>query len=564
MRPVISTRLIRRRRRMRRLATTVAVVVVLAGVAGYRLVAGDDGGASAGASVRVSGLRPCDVPLDVLERVARGYYPRRSGDVMVVDWVPNQFAGLRHSTPHPYTQNVPLVLYGPGFVRAGATPGAEATVADLAPTYAELLGFDEWPERDGRVLSEALLPRAERPDAPRLIFHLVWDGGGDDVLEQWPDAWPNLRRMMARGASYADATVGSSPSITPAVHSTMGTGAWPSRHGITDMVLRDRRGKIVLAFGEADPRYLLLPTIGDLWDRANGNVPLVGFMAKDSYHLGMLGHGAGLPGGDHDVAVIDKAHTIAFRTNEELFTLPDYVTIDESLDAAVAEIDQRDGEADGKWLGHELDPTNDRIRYSPVWPVFQTQKMIEVLTNEGFGADDVPDLFFANVKSTDLVGHEWNMAEPEERDTLREQDRQLAVLLDALDRLVGRGNYVVALTADHGMNPYPSTTGGWAIDSGEVTADVERRFDRPGGRPIVNTNRGYQLMLNRDELRRSGVTAADVARFVRAQTIRDNVRDGEPVPEAFRDRADERLFMTALTPAELDAALSCARRGAGG
>jgi hypothetical protein len=478
----------------------------------------------------------------------------------MVDWVPNQFAGLRHSTPHPYTQNVPLVLYGPGFIRPGVRPATEATVADLAPTYAELLDFGGFPERDGRVLHEALLPKQDRNGVPRLIFHLVWDGAGDNVLSQWPNSWPVLKQIMKEGASYPHATVGSSPSITPSIHSNMGTGAFPKSHGIPDMILRNDEGTAVKSFENTSPQYLRLSTIADLWDAANGNAPLIGMLAKDSYHLGMMGHGAYLPGGDHDIAIIDKAHTIAFRTNESYYTLPSYVEDLAGLEDAVSEVDARDGEADGKWLGNELNPTVDLIRYSPVWPIFQTQKIVQVLENEGFGADETPDLFFTNYKSTDLAGHQWNMLEPEERDVLAEQDRQLGALIDVLDELVGEQNYVLAITADHGMNPYPSTTGGWAIDSGEVTADIERHFDKVSGRRhIVYSNRGYQLLLNKDELRRNDVTAADIAAFVRDYRIRDNLSAGEQLRAEFKARADERIFMTALTSTELKRALQCAR-----
>src|SRR5918997_1552601 len=37
---------------------------------------------------------------------------------------------------------------------------------------------------------------------PRLVVVVVWDGGGWNVLERWPDAWPTLGRMMRAGISY--------------------------------------------------------------------------------------------------------------------------------------------------------------------------------------------------------------------------------------------------------------------------------------------------------------------------------------------------------------------------
>ena len=207
---------------------------------------------------------PCEIDRAVLQRVRSGFYPRRSGDVLAIEQPPNSF-GTRHSTPFPYTQDVPIVLYGPGFIRKGVTVDRDVTMADIAPTYAELLDFDDFPERDGSVLEEALLPESERNGIPKLIFTLVWDGGGDNALEQWPRAWPELKKLMNAGASFENATVGSSPSITPSVHATLGTGAFPKTHGVTDIKMRID-GQMHEAMEGASPETLKIPTIGDIWD----------------------------------------------------------------------------------------------------------------------------------------------------------------------------------------------------------------------------------------------------------------------------------------------------------
>ena len=78
------------------------------------------------------------------------------------------------------------------------------------------------------------------------------------------------------------------------------------------------KGKIVDAFAGADPSHFKVPTLGDLSDLVNDNLPVVGMMARGSWHLGMLGHGAFLEGADKDVAVMDElSQGIDFRTNPE-------------------------------------------------------------------------------------------------------------------------------------------------------------------------------------------------------------------------------------------------------
>lgn len=486
------------------------------------------------------------VPPRILERVRRGYYPGRSGDVVMVEDSPNQL-GTIHSTPWEFTQRVPLVLYGPGHVEERVSSSREVTLADIAPTMARMLGFDSFPERDGTVLREALTPGSGSP--PRLIFTLVWDGGGTNVLQRWPDSWPNLRELQKRSTTYTNATVGSSPSVTPAVHATIGTGAFPDSHGMTDVKARlgDRVGD---PWEGGSPRLLEQRTLADLWDEANDDAAEIGLIAHDFWHAGMIGHGSAISG-DRDIAILDDLETAtSYTTNEDYYTLPDYVPGTPALFDAMSAVDVRDGLADGLWLGHSLNASDGLIRAMPPWPIVQTDEIVEVLEREGFGADETTDLFFTNYKSTDLAGHAWNMEEPEVRDALEQQDAELARLVAVLDGIVGRGRYVLVLTADHGMAPYPTVRGGWAIDMPEVTKDVNRRFS-PEGAEVVLANRGFQLFLDRAVLADAGHEPADVAAFLRGYTIRQNATEDVP------DDAGAPVFLTALTESELRAAEAC-------
>ncbi|MFN2589393.1 MAG: hypothetical protein ABR518_01315, partial [Actinomycetota bacterium] len=138
---------------------------------------------------------------DVVEHLARGYRHGRSGEILVVPkpWnVLGQWTGgLRgaldprttHATPWGYHQRVPLLLYGPGYIRQGVWTERPVDLADVAPTLAELLGMP-FRAPAGEVLGEALVPAARRPDPPRIVLVVVHDGGGWNVLRQWLSAWP--------------------------------------------------------------------------------------------------------------------------------------------------------------------------------------------------------------------------------------------------------------------------------------------------------------------------------------------------------------------------------------
>ena len=181
--------------------------------------------------------RPCEGLKRLVETVRRGHVAGLSPDISFIPRRPN-YVGTRfspvHSGPWNYLTRVPLLMYGPGHIAPGMYP-REATMADVAPTLAGLIGFEGWKPRAGRVLDEVLL-RAGAP--PRLVVTIVWDGGGLNVLKEHRDAWPTLERLRAQGAWFSNMSVGSSPSVTPPVHTTLGTGAFPKDHGIPGLRMR--------------------------------------------------------------------------------------------------------------------------------------------------------------------------------------------------------------------------------------------------------------------------------------------------------------------------------------
>ena len=76
----------------------------------------------------------CSIPHEQLLRIWRGVDPGRSGDIQILPQQPNFVnGGLSHAGPWAYTQNVPMFLYGPGWIRPGTYP-RPVTEADVAPT----------------------------------------------------------------------------------------------------------------------------------------------------------------------------------------------------------------------------------------------------------------------------------------------------------------------------------------------------------------------------------------------------------------------------------------------
>jgi hypothetical protein len=494
----------------------------------------------------------CSLSHRYVELIRRGYYPVRSADVTVVPREPNWFGGflsMSHSGPWPYLQRVPLVFYGPGFIRPAGSIAVdrEVTLADIAPTIAELIGTDPPEGIPGRALDEVLLAPKRRAGRPALVLTIAWDGGGWNVLDAWPDAWPRLDRFIRRGASVEDAVVGSSPSVTPSIHTNIGTGTWPRKHGIIGIEQRIGNNPETGAFAHRTPSNLLVPTLADVYDKAMGNAALVGMFAYKSWHLGMIGHGAFLPGGDRDVGVILN-QTESFTGNPQYYEIPDYLASLPGLDRAIRRVDLDDGALDSAWMGHEIldDPTERRD--TPAWVLFQTDVIKALLDNEGFGDDDIPDLFYTNYKQIDEVGHNWNMVNEEMREIVRYTDGELRVLERFLNRTVGRERWVMIVTADHGQGPLPQASGAWPINMGETTKDVAAHFGVEADDLFDNTG-PVGFWLNRGALKSNDITAGDVADFLVNYRLEENMPGGEKVPPLWRDRADE-LVIEAAFPSE--------------
>ena len=497
----------------------------------------------------------CALPPEWLERIERGYLENRSGDISLLPKEPAYMAsgagGWSHSGPWPYLQDVPLVFYGPGIVDAGVEIDRPVTLADVAPTIAALLKGSF--EADGTRLEEiASLSAGDlTEERPALIVTVVWDGGGWNALDQWPEAWPNLARVMENGVLYTNATGGSSPSVTPSVHTTLGTGVYPATHGITGIPVRYANGDVADSFARGESSQLIeVPTIAERWDTQNGNKALVGMVGYEPWHLGMIGQGAERPGGDKDHAVWLNVQTNEWITNPEHYSLPPQLPETPGLERGLEEVDAADGEVDGAWRDNAIldDPT--RIEETPAFIGYHTRGMLGMMKELGYGDDAITDLLYTNYKQIDRVAHYYSMHSQEVRDSVVESDVQLGNIVEFLDREVGRGRYLLVVTADHGLQPDEDVTGGYGINPTELEEDITARLGVTDIRAQPT-----EVFLDPDELDRRGVTVEEIARYIGDYRLEQNLTgEGE---RSDRFDPDERIFEMAIPAKMLGGDLDC-------
>jgi hypothetical protein len=501
----------------------------------------------------------CSLPHQWLLRTWRGSRADRGAELQILPVEPNFVgSGLPHVGPWDYAQEIPMFWYGPGHVAPSGVVGRPVTLAGIAPTQAELLGFP-FRSKDGQPMHEAVLPGGP---PPRLIVTIVWDAAGRNVLQRWRRDWPYLTSLIPNGTWYDNATVGSTPTSTAQTHATIGTGAFPDSHGI--VAHRLRIGGELTTPWSAGPAYLIEPTLADLYDEAMGNAPLVGELGTVSIHLGMLGHGAMWGGGDRDIAAVREvvgAETLGeegFEWNltpvlDPYYRFPAYLNDVGGFEQDVRAVDAADGRIDGRWRTNDIAQLLQGFD-TPARVPYQTRVLEAMIVREGFGADEVSDLLFVNYKMIDYISHVWTVNSPEMQDAVRAQDASLRDLVAFLDRQVGRGRWAIVLTADHGSIPDPKVSGAFQISTAALVDGINATFDTDGDQAkLVELIQPTQIFVNEDELAQNGHSLRHVSAWIIGLTKADTALPGVVVPV---DQADDPVFQAAF-PSSLMDRLAC-------
>ena len=532
------------------LLAVIGVLVAIAGGGGYFVL----GALDSEGPLPTFKEQACALPPEWRERIQRGQFPGHSGDISLLPRKPAYMAsgagGWSHSGPWEYLQRVPLVFYGPGLIDGGIEVEREVTLADVAPTFAALVRGSV--DSDGTRLTEVadISGKDLSRKSPAIVVAVVWDGGGWNTLEQWPNAWPNLARLMDDGISYTNATVGSSPSVTPSVHTTLGTGAFPATHGISGIPIKDENGEVADAFlkGESG-RFVQSVAFAERWDELNGNKAKVGMIGYEPWHLGMIGVGAERPTGDKDDAVWLDIETNEWITNSVHYRLSDAIETTGGLAKDLEELDAADGQVDGAWRDNSILEDPARWEETPAFIEYHSRALMNLIKEEHYGTDDVTDFLFTNFKQIDRVGHYYSMASEEVRDSVVESDRQLGAIVEFLDDRVGRGRYLLALSADHGQQPDEEVNSGFGINPTELEEDIKAEFG-----PVLRGIWPTEAFFHPGALEEHDVTVEEVAEFIGDYRAEDNIVEGKDFGTF---ESDDRIFEMAA-PAELfEGGLEC-------
>ena len=354
----------------------------------------------------------------------------------------------------------------------------------------------------------------QAPARPKLAVLVVFDQMRGDYLERWRELFvpDGFRRLQTEGAWFSNCHYPYAMTATGPGHASILSGCSGETHGIVANNWYDRKeaGPVYCA---SFPRYERVPPLPQVTepetkaaDKKSDEektpkgfgapvrmlAPTLGDVVKEATHgqgkvfgLSLKDRSAILPAGKHPNGCywFDRGRFCTSTYYGE--RLPRWVAqfndehsfdrwYGKTWDRLRADVDysqysgpdQMPGEGKGanqgitfphpmgtaKKLGSEY---YSALANSPFGNELLLELAFHAIEAEKLGQRDAIDLLTVSFSSNDLIGHCWGPDSQEVMDVTLRSDLLMRDLLKFLDAKVGKGRYVLAVTADHGVCPVP-------------------------------------------------------------------------------------------------------------
>lgn len=325
---------------------------------------------------------------------------------------------------------------------------------------------------------------------PKLVVGIAIDQMRWDYLHRFSHQFGEggFKRMLREGFTCDSTFINHLPSATAVGHATVFTGSVPAIHGITGNDWRDQEtGKNVYCVedatvttigsqseeGKMSPRNLLVTTVTDeLRLATNFRSKVVGVSLKDRAAILPAGHSATAAYWFDDFTGNFISSTFYMNGAPQWLTEfngrnlgAELVKDNWSLAQPLEKYTQSSPD-DVPWEGksgketapvfpHEIAAAyklkKEVIRTTPFGNTLTLRCAQAALEGHQLGDDADTDFLTINCASTDYVGHKYGPNSLEIEDVYYRLDRDLESFFAFLDEKVGKGNYLVFLTADHAV-----------------------------------------------------------------------------------------------------------------
>lgn len=383
-------------------------------------------------------------------------------------------------------------------------------------------------------------------ERPKLVVGIVVDQMRWDYLYRYQKRYTDggFKRLLGEGFSCENTMIPYVPSVTAIGHTCIYTGSVPSIHGIAGNNFVKEGKKVYCTDDDSvkpvgttskaalmSPRNLWVSTIGDEMKIAsNGRAKVVGVALKDRASILPAGHN---PNGafwfdDHTGCFITSSYYMdrlpkwveAFNGKRlpEQYLSQKWNTLypkNTYTESTTDENEYENGIREGvkatlplnlpelyKKYGYGI------IRNTPFGNSLTLDMAKAAIDGEQLGADDETDLLAVSCSSTDYIGHQVGTHAIETEDTYLRLDKAIADFLAYLDSKVGKGNYLVFLSADHGamnnaafLQDRRIPAGSWNASATAKKLNQVLAKEYPEAGDIVKTVMNYQVFFNRDVIK---------------------------------------------------------------
>jgi predicted AlkP superfamily pyrophosphatase or phosphodiesterase len=359
------------------------------------------------------------------------------------------------------------------------------------------------------VLALLFAPRfhaAPPQPPPKLAVVIVVDQMRADYVDRFGGEWTGgLKRMVTQGAWFQKAAYPYLTTVTCAGHATISTGSFPHTHGVFQNVWWDRDarkqmpctqdpdaknvGYGINAPGGDSAYRLQVPTFGDQMRAARGaHLVSLALKARSAIMLGGQG-------GDAITWLTDKLDGWSTAAGYSEHGVPavkafidanplaaDFGKTWELALPASSYSGPDDGVAEAPPPGwtrtfpHVLRGTANapdetyaaQWERSPFADAYVGRFAAALTESLQLGKHDGTDVLAISFSSPDLVGHAFGPRSHEVQDMYAHLDKTIGTLFDRLDALVGKDQWVAALSADHGVTPIPEQLVAEGKDGGRI------------------------------------------------------------------------------------------------
>ncbi len=448
------------------------------------------------------------------------------------------------------------------------------------------------------LISTSAFAKNPVADRPKLVIGIVVDQMRWDYLYRYAGKYGNdgFKRLQREGYSCENTHIPYSLTFTAPGHTCIYSGSVPALHGITGNYWYDRIAKKEvycttdktvqpiggsIKGGQQSPHNLKVTTITDeLRLATNFKSKVIALAIKDRSSILPGGHTSSgtfwyddstgnfitssfyrkdLP---HWVTMFNNRHLPEqYLKNDWKLTL-DYAKYEESSDDDVSWENNYDDEKKPVFT-HAISgfkPNQFKLmRNTPFGNSLTFEFAKAAIEGDTLGNRGVTDFLAVSFSPTDGVGHQFGPNSVEVEDMYIRFDKEMASFIQYLDTKVGKGNYLLFLSADHGAAHAADFSKFHKIPSESMFEEtMTKKLDtfllsKYNSKAITKAFINHQIFFNEEEMQKIGVKEADLKaeitqfllQFANVNRVVDLKNLGSAnLPDALRERMSN-MYMPA-------------------